>query len=58
MPEAVVAACGVDNLTFGKEYIIPKPLDPRLLMAVSSAVARAAVETGVAQRPYREDYPA
>ena len=58
VPEAVVAACGVDNLTFGKEYIIPKPLDPRLLMAVSSAVARAAVETGVAQRPYPEDYPA
>jgi malate dehydrogenase (oxaloacetate-decarboxylating)(NADP+) len=58
VPEAVVAACGVDNLTFGKEYIIPKPLDPRLLMAVSSAVARAAVDTGVAQRPYPKDYPA
>ena len=58
VPEAVVAACGVDSLVFGKEYIIPKPLDPRLLMAVSSAVARAAVETGVAQRPYPEDYPA
>jgi malate dehydrogenase (oxaloacetate-decarboxylating)(NADP+) len=58
VPEAVVAACGVDNLTFGKEYIIPKPLDPRLLMAVSSAVARAAVDTGVAQRPYPKNYPA
>ena len=58
VPEAVVAACGVDSLVFGKEYIIPKPLDPRLLMAVSSAVARAAVETGVAQRPYPKDYPA
>ena len=58
VPEAVVAACGVDGLVFGKEYIIPKPLDPRLLMAVSSAVARAAVETGVAQRPYPKDYPA
>ncbi|HAW14358.1 MAG TPA: malate dehydrogenase, partial [Cellvibrionales bacterium] len=58
VPEAVVAACGVDGLAFGKEYIIPKPLDPRLLMAVSSAVARAAVETGVAQRPYPKDYPA
>ena len=58
VPKAVVAACGVDNLTFGKEYIIPKPLDPRLLMAVSSAVARAAVDTGVAQRPYPKDYPA
>jgi len=58
VPAAVVAACGVDSLEFGKEYIIPKPLDPRLLMAVSSAVARAAVETGVAQRPYPENYPA
>ncbi len=58
VPEAVVAACGVDSLAFGKEYIIPKPLDPRLLMAVSSAVARAAVETGVAQRPYPKHYPA
>ena len=58
VPESVVAACGVDSLEFGKEYIIPKPLDPRLLMAVSSAVARAAVETGVAQRPYPENYPA
>ena len=58
VPEVVVAACGVDSLTFGKEYIIPKPLDPRLLMAVSSAVARAAVDTGVAQRPYPKDYPA
>jgi len=56
--EAVVAACGVESLVFGKEYIIPKPLDPRLLMAVSSAVARAAVDTGVAQRPYPKHYPA
>jgi len=58
VPQEVVAACGVDGLVFGKEYIIPKPLDPRLLMAVSSAVARAAVETGVAQRPYPKHYPA
>jgi len=58
VPEAVVAACGVESLVFGKEYIIPKPLDPRLLMAVSSAVARAAVDTGVAQRPYPKHYPA
>ena len=58
VPQEVVTACGVDSLVFGKEYIIPKPLDPRLLMAVSSAVARAAVETGVAQRPYPKHYPA
>ena len=58
VPQEVVTACGVDSLVFGKEYIIPKPLDPRLLMAVSSAVARAAVDTGVAQRPYPKHYPA
>ena len=57
VPAAVAAACGVDSLVFGKEYIIPKPLDPRLLMAVSSAVARAAIDTGVAQRPYPQAYP-
>ena len=58
VPATVLAACGINDLAFGKEYIIPKPLDPRLLMAVSSAVARAAVDTGVAQRPYPHDYPA
>jgi len=58
VPAAVIAACGIKDLAFGKEYIIPKPLDPRLLMAVSSAVARAAVDTGVAQQPYPQDYSA
>jgi malate dehydrogenase (oxaloacetate-decarboxylating)(NADP+) len=49
VPESVVKAYNVDKLVFGKEYIIPKPLDPRLLPRVASAVAKAAVETGVAR---------
>jgi malate dehydrogenase (oxaloacetate-decarboxylating)(NADP+) len=40
----------VSNLIFGREYIIPKPLDPRLITRVAPAVARAAIETGVARR--------
>ena len=39
------------NLVFGKDYIIPKPLDPRLISRVASAVAKAAMETGVAKYP-------
>lgn len=53
----VCAAYGVDKLEFGKDYIIPKPMDPRLLGVVSSAVARAAVDTGVAKLPYPANYP-
>ena len=49
VPESVVKAYNVDKLEFGRDYIIPKPLDPRLLPKVASAVARAAVETGVAR---------
>jgi len=49
VPESVAKAYNVDKLEFGKEYIIPKPLDPRLLPKVASAVAKAAVESGVAQ---------
>lgn len=45
------------HLEFGREYIIPKPLDPRLLGAVSAAVARAAVDSGVATREYPASYP-
>ena len=56
VPQAVAEACGVDELVFGKDYIIPKPLDPRLLMAVSSAVARAAVDCGVAKSAYPAHY--
>jgi len=56
VPQNVAAAYGVDDLTFGKEYIIPKPLDARLLPMVSRAVAEAAVSTGVNQLPLPENY--
>jgi malate dehydrogenase (oxaloacetate-decarboxylating)(NADP+) len=51
VPEEVVEAYGAQTLSFGKEYIIPKPLDYRLLVRVSVAVAKAAIESGVAQNP-------
>jgi malate dehydrogenase (oxaloacetate-decarboxylating)(NADP+) len=38
-------------MEFGKEYIIPTPFDPRLITVVSSAVAKAAIESGVAKKP-------
>lgn len=44
-------------MSFGPDYIIPKPLDPRLKDFVSAAVARAAVDTGVAKASYPEHYP-
>jgi malate dehydrogenase (oxaloacetate-decarboxylating)(NADP+) len=50
VPDYVNLAYGSKNLSFGVEYIIPKPIDNRLISAVSSAVARAAVESGVAKR--------
>ena len=59
VPDSVCRAYGVDRIAFGPEYIIPKPFDPRVLVWEASAVARAAMETGVAQEPvdldeYRE----
>jgi len=48
-PQSVVDAYGVDKLEFGKDYIIPKPFDPRLQDFVPKAVAEAAVDTGVAK---------
>ncbi len=50
VPEEVAKAYNVSNLVFGREYIIPKPLDPRLITRVAPAVAKAAIETGVARR--------
>ena len=50
VPESVNRAYSGDELTFGRDYLIPKPLDPRLLTTVAPAVARAAVEDGVARR--------
>lgn len=51
VPEQVNIAYGETKLSFGREYIIPKPFDPRLITVVSPAVARAAMETGVATNP-------
>jgi malate dehydrogenase (oxaloacetate-decarboxylating)(NADP+) len=51
VPEEVNIAYKEKNLKFGKEYIIPKPLDPRLILWVAPAVAKAAMESGVARRP-------
>jgi malate dehydrogenase (oxaloacetate-decarboxylating)(NADP+) len=61
VPEEVNIAYQAHNITFGREYIIPKPTDPRLISWVASAVAKAAVDTGVAKSPiedwekYKED---
>lgn len=57
VPEVVLKACGVSSLSFGPGYIIPKPMDVRLLARVSGAVARAAVDSGVASLPYPAHYP-
>ena len=51
VPEEVAAAYGGRSHSFGRDYIIPAPFDPRLMEVVASAVAEAAVRTGVAQRP-------
>jgi malate dehydrogenase (oxaloacetate-decarboxylating)(NADP+) len=56
VPESVCRAYGVARLSFGPDYLIPKPFDPRVLVWESSAVARAAMDTGVAQEPL--DIPA
>jgi len=50
VPDSVRRAYGVETLEFGPEYIIPKPFDPRVLTHVAPAVARAAMETGVARQ--------
>ncbi|QEC54114.1 allosteric NADP-dependent malic enzyme [Anseongella ginsenosidimutans] len=51
VPEAVNLAYNQQNITFGKEYIIPKPVDFRLITNVAPAVARAAMDSGVARQP-------
>jgi malate dehydrogenase (oxaloacetate-decarboxylating)(NADP+) len=50
VPDAVVKAYGDEPLQYGAEYIIPKPLDPRVLFEITPAVARAAMESGAARR--------
>ncbi|MEY3678914.1 MAG: hypothetical protein RI924_1055 [Bacteroidota bacterium] len=54
VPEAVNLAYNTKNLKFGKDYIIPKPLDFRLITAVSPAVAKAAMDSGVARYPIKD----
>jgi malate dehydrogenase (oxaloacetate-decarboxylating)(NADP+) len=49
VPDSVMRAYGLDTLRFGRDYIIPKPLDSRVLMRLAPAVAQAAMETGVAR---------
>ncbi|MGM0481552.1 MAG: malic enzyme-like NAD(P)-binding protein [Pseudomonadota bacterium] len=56
VPEEVLQAAGVDQLSFGREYIIPKPIDPRLSPRVSRAVAEAAISSGVAKIELPKNY--
>ena len=56
VPQDVLDASGVTALSFGKDYIIPKPMDPRLCSAVAKAVAKAAVTSGVANLTLPENY--
>lgn len=58
VPEEVLLAYQLDHLEFGADYIIPKPLDPRLIDYVAPAVAAAAVKSGVAKHDYPSHYPA
>jgi malate dehydrogenase (oxaloacetate-decarboxylating)(NADP+) len=51
VPDMVVKAYGADKMQFGREYLIPKPLDPRLITTISPAVAKAAMDSGVAKHP-------
>lgn len=57
VPAEVLKAYDLSALSFGREYIIPKPMDVRLLGIVSAAVAQAAVDSGVARLPYPAHYP-
>ncbi|MBU3568074.1 NADP-dependent malic enzyme [Polynucleobacter alcilacus] len=52
--EVVASVYGIENLSFGPEYLIPKPFDPRLITVIAPAVARAAMEDGVATRPIKD----
>jgi malate dehydrogenase (oxaloacetate-decarboxylating)(NADP+) len=57
VPAEMLRAYGLKQLAFGPDYIIPKPLDPRLIKIVPPAVARAAVDSGVARAGYPAHYP-
>lgn len=58
VPQSVLDAYRLDQLSFGPHYILPKPLDPRLKEVIPPAVARAAIESGVARSEWPEHYPA
>jgi len=51
VPDSVMLAYNTEKLEFGREYLIPKPLDPRLITSIAPAVARAAMESGMATQP-------
>ncbi|MEY4929712.1 MAG: hypothetical protein RI909_436, partial [Bacteroidota bacterium] len=51
VPDVVFQAYGIDRIEFGRDYLIPKPLDPRLITTVSPAVAKAAMDSGMAKNP-------
>ena len=57
VPQEVLVAYNLEHLEFGPDYIIPKPLDPRLIDHLPPAIAHAAVESGVARLPYPVFYP-
>lgn len=57
VPQEVLNAYNLMELEFGRDYILPKATDPRLLGAISNAVAQAAVDTGVARLPMPSHYP-
>ncbi len=52
--DVVASAYGIQSVSFGRDYIIPKPFDPRLMTKIAPAVARAAMASGVASRPIRD----
>jgi malate dehydrogenase (oxaloacetate-decarboxylating)(NADP+) len=51
VPDCVLKAYNLDKLVFGRDYLIPKPLDPRLISSIAPAVAKAAIDSGVAKYP-------
>ncbi|TLX72628.1 NADP-dependent malic enzyme [Labilibacter sediminis] len=54
VPDVVIKAYNKETISFGRDYIIPKPLDPRLLTVVAPAVAKAAMDSGVAKKPIHD----
>jgi malate dehydrogenase (oxaloacetate-decarboxylating)(NADP+) len=54
VPDHVLRAYGGKQIKFGKDYIIPKPFDPRVLLWEAPAVAKAAIQTGVARKPFKD----